>query len=149
MINAVTATLLSPPLPPLPPSIYIPPPIDRRDDVPESELPPRKRLCLSTLGSRYEVRESSTARPIGGQGIDYAFVSTVDAKAVPEIASMTVGEVNTRVTELAKLHERNTQYLHALLVDAQDGDSIDCGGGGICFPRGLGLLDRIKSDRSS
>ncbi|GKB09510.1 putative reverse transcriptase domain-containing protein [Tanacetum coccineum] len=106
-------------------------------------LPPRKRLCLSTLGSRYEVGESSTARPTGGRGIDYGFVSTVDAEArrqgisevgygirdtwvdpaeaVPEIAPMTVGEVNTRVTELAELHERDTQDLYALLEDAQDG----------------------------
>ncbi|GJT34137.1 hypothetical protein Tco_0924556 [Tanacetum coccineum] len=51
------------------------------DDLPESELPPRKRLCLSTLSSRYEVGESSTARPTGGQGIDYGFISTVDAEA--------------------------------------------------------------------
>nr|GEX40512.1 putative reverse transcriptase domain-containing protein [Tanacetum cinerariifolium] len=81
LIDAVTAALPSPPLPPLPPSLYIPPPIDRRDDTPESELPPRKRLCLSTLGSRYEVGESSTARPTGGLGIDYGFVSTLDAEA--------------------------------------------------------------------
>nr|GEY46947.1 hypothetical protein [Tanacetum cinerariifolium] len=40
--------LLSPPLPPL---LY-PPPVDRRDDILESKHPPRKRLCLSTLGSR-------------------------------------------------------------------------------------------------
>ncbi|GJU56577.1 hypothetical protein Tco_1230291 [Tanacetum coccineum] len=81
LIDAVTAALPSPPLPPLPPSLYIPPPVDRRDDVPESELPPRKRLCLSTLGPRYEIGESSTARPIRGRGIDYGFVSTVDAEA--------------------------------------------------------------------
>ncbi|GKF73129.1 hypothetical protein Tco_0219461, partial [Tanacetum coccineum] len=49
LIDAVTAAL---PSPPLPPSLYIPPPVDRRDDIPESEKPPRKRLCLSTLGSR-------------------------------------------------------------------------------------------------
>ncbi|GKG18523.1 hypothetical protein Tco_0372821 [Tanacetum coccineum] len=66
---------------PLPPSLYIPPPIDHRDDIPESEQPPRKRLCLSTLGSKYEVGESSTARPTGGWGIHYGFVSTVDAEA--------------------------------------------------------------------
>ncbi|GJU36295.1 hypothetical protein Tco_1184649, partial [Tanacetum coccineum] len=66
---------------PLPPSLYIPPPVDHRDKIPESEQPPCKRLCLSTLGSRYEVGESSTARPIRGRGIDYGFVSTVDAKA--------------------------------------------------------------------
>ncbi|GJV61563.1 hypothetical protein Tco_1467663 [Tanacetum coccineum] len=139
LIDAVTAAL------PLPPSLYIPPPVDRRDDIPESEQPPRKRLYLSTLGSRYEVGESSTARPTRGQGIDYGFVSTVDAEerrqgirdvgygirdtwvdpaeAVPEIAPMTVGEVNTRVTELAELHEHDTQDLYALLEDAQDSRS--------------------------
>ncbi|GKF05426.1 hypothetical protein Tco_0036094, partial [Tanacetum coccineum] len=143
LIDVVTAALPSPPLPPLPPSLYIPPPVDHRDDVPESELPPRKRLCLSTLGPRYEIEESSTARPIEGRGIDYGFVSTVDAEArrqgidevgygirdtwvdpaeaVPEIAPMTVREVNTRVTKLAELHERDTQDLYALLEDAQDG----------------------------
>ncbi|GJV81658.1 putative reverse transcriptase domain-containing protein [Tanacetum coccineum] len=145
LIDAVTAALPSPPLPPLPPSLYIPPPVDRRDDIPESEQPPRKRLCLSTLGSRYEIGESSTARPIGDRGVDYGFVSTVDAEArrqgisevgygirdtwvdpaeaVPEIAPMTVGEVNTRVTELAELHEHDTQDLYALLEDAQDSRS--------------------------
>ncbi|GKC36964.1 hypothetical protein Tco_1049348 [Tanacetum coccineum] len=81
LIDAVTAALPSPPLPPLPPSLYIPPPVDHRDDVPESELPPRKRLCLSTLGPSYEIGESSTARPIRDRGIDYGFVSTVDAEA--------------------------------------------------------------------
>nr|GEX77541.1 hypothetical protein [Tanacetum cinerariifolium] len=90
----------------------------------ETETPPHKRLCLSTPGSRYEIGENSTARPTGGQGIDHGFVSTLDAEArrqgiggvgygirdtwvdpaeaVPEIAHMTVGEVNTRVTELAE-----------------------------------------------
>ncbi|GJS86019.1 hypothetical protein Tco_0752560 [Tanacetum coccineum] len=48
LINAVTATLPSPPLPSLPPSLYIPPPVDCRDDIPEFEQPPRKRLYLST-----------------------------------------------------------------------------------------------------
>ncbi|GKD66615.1 hypothetical protein Tco_1308723 [Tanacetum coccineum] len=33
---------------------------------------------------------------------------------------MIVGEVNTRVTELADLHEHDTQDLYALLEDAQD-----------------------------
>ncbi|GKE48546.1 hypothetical protein Tco_1479804, partial [Tanacetum coccineum] len=102
--------LPSPSLPPLPPSLYIPPPVDHRDDIPESEQPPRKRLCFSTLGSRYETGESSTARPTGDRGDTW-----VDpAEAVPEIASMTVGEVNTRVTELVELHEHDTQDLMTL-----------------------------------
>ncbi|GKB08232.1 hypothetical protein Tco_0836516, partial [Tanacetum coccineum] len=127
LIDAVTTAL---PSPPLPPSLYIPLPVDRRDDIPESEQPPRKRLYLSTLGSRYEIGESSTARPTKGRGVDYGFVSTVDveerrqgirdvgyvirdtwvglAEAVLEIAPMTMGEVNTRVIELAELHEHDT-----------------------------------------
>nr|GEX09618.1 putative reverse transcriptase domain-containing protein [Tanacetum cinerariifolium] len=55
-------------------------PEEYEDDIPETEMPPRKRLCLSTLGSRYEVKESYTTRPTEGQGIDYGFVSTLDAE---------------------------------------------------------------------
>nr|GEY19582.1 reverse transcriptase domain-containing protein [Tanacetum cinerariifolium] len=111
LIDAVTAAL---PSPPLPPPLYIPPPIERRDDIPETEMLPRKRLCLSTLGSRYEIRESSTARPTRGQGIDYGFVSTLDI----EVRRQGIGEF--RVTELAELHEHDTQDLYSLLEDAQD-----------------------------
>nr|GEV24130.1 hypothetical protein [Tanacetum cinerariifolium] len=107
LIDEVTATLSSPPLPPLPPSLYILLPVDRRDDTPESELPPHKRLCLSALGFR-EV----------GYGIRGTWVDL--AEEVPEIAPMTLGEVNTRVTELAELHEHDTHDLYALLEDAHD-----------------------------
>ncbi|GKF44585.1 hypothetical protein Tco_0131137, partial [Tanacetum coccineum] len=78
--SGFTAALPSPPLLPLPLSLYIPSLLDRMDDIPKSEQPPSKRLYLFTLGSRYEVGESSTARPTRGQEIDYGFVSTVDAK---------------------------------------------------------------------
>ncbi|GKF17894.1 hypothetical protein Tco_0062812, partial [Tanacetum coccineum] len=114
LIDAVTAAL---PPPPLPPSLYIPPPIDCRDDILESEQPPRKRLYLSPIGSRCEIRESSTARPTRGQGIDYGFVSMVDAEERRQ------GIRDVRVTELAELHEHDTQDLYALLDDAQDSRS--------------------------
>nr|GEW43600.1 hypothetical protein [Tanacetum cinerariifolium] len=106
---------------------FIPNTIDRRDGIPESEQPPRKRLCLSTLGSRYEVGESSTS----GRGVDYGFADTIEdemrhrgigkvrygirdtwihpAEAVSEMAPTTLEKVNTRVTELAELHEHDTQ----------------------------------------
>nr|GEZ13189.1 putative reverse transcriptase domain-containing protein [Tanacetum cinerariifolium] len=99
---------------PLPPPLHMSPPVDRRDDIPETEMPHHKRLCLFTLGSRYEVGESSTARPIEGRGIDYRFVSTLDAEA----RRRGIGEVG--VTELVELHEHDTQDLYALLEDAQD-----------------------------
>nr|GEU64402.1 putative reverse transcriptase domain-containing protein [Tanacetum cinerariifolium] len=83
LINAVTAAL---PLLPLPPPLYIPPLVGHMDDIPETDMLPRKRLCLSTLGSIYEIRESSIARPTGSRGIDYGFVSTLVAEA--EIAEL-------------------------------------------------------------
>ncbi|GKA32629.1 hypothetical protein Tco_0718996 [Tanacetum coccineum] len=94
LIDAVTAAL---PLPPLPPSLYIPPPVDRKDGILESEQPPRKREFMDF---QHDLTEQ-----------------------FPEIAPMTVGEVNTRVTELAELHEHDTHDLYALLEDAQDSRS--------------------------
>nr|GEV38040.1 reverse transcriptase domain-containing protein [Tanacetum cinerariifolium] len=80
------------PSPPLPPSLY-PPPVDRRNDIPESEQPPRKRIRDTWI---------------------------YPAEAVPEMASTTLENVNTRVTKLAELHRHDTQDLYALLEDAQD-----------------------------
>ncbi|GJT05870.1 hypothetical protein Tco_0840332 [Tanacetum coccineum] len=94
LIDAVTAAL-----PPLPPSLPIPSPVD-----PQLEAEER----------RQGIRDV-------GYGIRDTWVDP--AEVVPEIAPMTVGEVNTRVVELAELHERDTQDLYALLEDAQDGDS--------------------------
>nr|GEV88066.1 hypothetical protein [Tanacetum cinerariifolium] len=124
LIDAVTAALPSPPLPPLPPPLYIPPPVDHRDDIPETELPPRKKSCLFALGPRYKVGDSSTARPIGGRGIDYVYEvgdsstarPTEDpAEAVPKIAPMTLGEA-----EMVELREtdrrRQAQMVEILRV---------------------------------
>ncbi|GJV81424.1 hypothetical protein Tco_1517294 [Tanacetum coccineum] len=62
--------------------LFIPLPVDRKEDIPEAELPPRKRLCLTAPTSRYEVRESLTAapRPTGGHRTDYGFIGTMDAE---------------------------------------------------------------------
>nr|GEU67642.1 hypothetical protein [Tanacetum cinerariifolium] len=116
LVRCMALTAL--PSPPLPPSLYPPPPVDR---------------------SRYEIGESSTR----GRGVDYGFADTVEAEmrhrgigevrygirdswidlaeAVPEMAPTTLEKVNTRITELDELHEHDTQDLHALLEDAQDG----------------------------
>ncbi|GKB38532.1 hypothetical protein Tco_0883474, partial [Tanacetum coccineum] len=83
---------------------------DRRTDRPEIILPPRKRLVID-LGPRYEIRESSaaaTTRPTGGRRADYGIRDVwVDPReAVEEVAPMTLGGVNTRVTELATGQEQ-------------------------------------------
>nr|GEV50482.1 hypothetical protein [Tanacetum cinerariifolium] len=103
LIDAITTAL---PSPPLPPPLCIPPLVNRRGDTLETEMPPHKRSCLFALGFWYEIGESYTARPT--------------KEAVLEIAPMTLGEVITRVTELAELHEHDAQDLYALLEDAQD-----------------------------
>ncbi|GJX47360.1 hypothetical protein Tco_0272550 [Tanacetum coccineum] len=151
-LSSPLSQIPSPPLPPLPSSLHLPPPIptslplllsplpplpallfiplvDRKEDTPEVELPPRKRLCLTILAPRYEVGESSTAapRPIGGHGADYGFIGTMDAEvrqqraeevsygirdvwvdpeeAVEEVALATLEGVNDRVTELTTMQE--------------------------------------------
>nr|GEW22837.1 putative reverse transcriptase domain-containing protein [Tanacetum cinerariifolium] len=98
------------PSPPLPPSLY-PPPVDRRDDIPESEQPPRKRLCLLTLGSRYEVGESS----MKGRGLDYGFVDTVEA----EMRHRGIREVGYGIRDT--WIDPAEADLYALLEDVQDG----------------------------
>ncbi|GKC63327.1 hypothetical protein Tco_1095925 [Tanacetum coccineum] len=148
--------LLSPPLPPpvpallplpsspLPALLFIRPLIDHREDIPEVELPPHKRLCPIAPTSRYEVEESLTAapRPIGGHKVDYGFIGTLDSKtrrqraedvgygirdvwvdpreAAEEIAPTTLEGVNTRVTELAAVQEQDTQDIYAVIEDTQD-----------------------------
>ncbi|GJZ72001.1 hypothetical protein Tco_0635852 [Tanacetum coccineum] len=62
----------------LPPLLL--PSASHREDRPEVNLPPRKRLGIA-LGPSYEVGESSAAaaaRPAGGLRADYGFVATMD-----------------------------------------------------------------------
>ncbi|GJY18134.1 putative reverse transcriptase domain-containing protein [Tanacetum coccineum] len=136
------------PLPPLLASLFIPPPVDRRENIFEAELPPHKRLCLTSPTSRYKVGESSTAapRPTGGHRADYGFIGTMDAEirrqraeevgygirdvwvdpteAVEEVASTTLEGVNARVTELAArvdglVEDRQFHYKTARLLDQE------------------------------
>nr|GEU82117.1 hypothetical protein [Tanacetum cinerariifolium] len=102
------------PSPPLPPPLHMPPPVDRRDDILETEMPPRKRLCLSTLGpSTLDVE--ARRRGIGevGYGIRDTWIDPTDT--VHEIAPMTVRE-----TEMAELREtdrrRQSQMAETLRV---------------------------------
>ncbi|GJU16073.1 hypothetical protein Tco_1144039 [Tanacetum coccineum] len=82
MIQSRAASLLPlhAPLSPLPL-----PATNRREDVPEADVPHQKRLCLTALTPRFEVGESSAeaaARQLGLDGThatDYGFVNTVDA----------------------------------------------------------------------
>ncbi|GJR42975.1 hypothetical protein Tco_1311078 [Tanacetum coccineum] len=73
---------------------------------------PGFRLPYPFHQRQYEVGESSTARPTGDRGIDYGFVSTVDAEARRQGIS----------EGLLGMIRRN---LYALLEDAQDSKDLD------------------------
>ncbi|GKE83593.1 hypothetical protein Tco_1557335, partial [Tanacetum coccineum] len=111
-------------LPPLPVSLFIPPPVDHREDIPEAELPPHKRLCLTAPTSRYEVGESSTAapRPTRGHRADYGFIGTTDA----EIRHRRAEEVGYGIRDVwvdpteAVEEEQDTQDVDAVIEDTQD-----------------------------
>ncbi|GJX66289.1 hypothetical protein Tco_0300632 [Tanacetum coccineum] len=89
------------PLPPLPDLLFIPP-VDRREDIPEAELPPPRRhrsRAVSYGIKRYLVDPRET---------------------VEEIAPVTLEGVNTRVTELTTVQEQDTQEIYAVIEDTQD-----------------------------
>ncbi|GJW57978.1 hypothetical protein Tco_0104709 [Tanacetum coccineum] len=153
----ISSPLPSPPLPPLPASLSIPPPVDHKEDIPEVELPPRKRLCMTALTSGYKVGESLTAaRPTRGHRANYGFIGTLDTetrcqsaeevgygirdvwvdstKAVEEVAPMILEGVNDRVTDLAQR--------------VSLGDCVVDGAGGFSVSRGLGTVSGIEFDNS-
>nr|GEX20914.1 reverse transcriptase domain-containing protein [Tanacetum cinerariifolium]GEX27344.1 reverse transcriptase domain-containing protein [Tanacetum cinerariifolium] len=109
------------PSPPLPASLFIPPPVDRRKDIPKAKFPPCKRLCLTTLTSRYEAGESSTAaRPTRGHKENYGFIDTLDAETRRQRAE----------------ESRCTDWGQRVLPR----DCVVDEAGGFSFSRGLGTL---------
>ncbi|GJY57982.1 retrovirus-related pol polyprotein from transposon TNT 1-94 [Tanacetum coccineum] len=102
--EAEVERLLALPIPP-------PSPLSPREDTPKAELPPYKRLCLTTPTSRNEVGESSTAAPRPTRD---------PTEAVEEVAPTTLKGVNARVTELVVVQEQDTQDIYAVIEDAQD-----------------------------
>ncbi|GJV00696.1 putative reverse transcriptase domain-containing protein [Tanacetum coccineum] len=125
----ISLPLPSSPLPPLRVLLFIPLPIDRREDIPRAELPPCKRLCLTALTLRYEVGESSTAapRPTGGHRADYAFIDTTDT----EIKCQRAEEVGYGIRDV---WEQDTQDIYAVIEDTQDRQTQ-------LFQRSDGLVD--------
>ncbi|GKC75410.1 hypothetical protein Tco_1126184 [Tanacetum coccineum] len=92
-------------------------PVSKKDDRRGIRmcLTAEKQQKIGVVGAEERRRVISEV----GYGIRDTWVDL--AEAVPEIAPTTLGEVNTRFTELAEPHKRDTQDLYALLEDAQDG----------------------------
>ncbi|GKD63275.1 hypothetical protein Tco_1305383 [Tanacetum coccineum] len=102
------------PLPLPPPSSPLLPLVDRKEDIREADIPPRKRLCLTAPTPRFEVGESSAVAAIRQPGLRLLTLLTKEG------ASTTLEGVNARVIELTETHKRDTQDLYAYLENAQD-----------------------------
>ncbi|GJR15083.1 reverse transcriptase domain-containing protein [Tanacetum coccineum] len=115
----------------IPPPPFLLPSTAHRDDIPEADMPLRKRACFSSPASGFEVGESSVAaaarqaRHALNNSVDYGFIDTVDASicAFESRAMTTIGEVNERVTDLAITQssgfitderERERRYFHLM-----------------------------------
>nr|GEV16798.1 hypothetical protein [Tanacetum cinerariifolium] len=134
----------SPPLPLSPPPLPSPAPssplllhvINRREDVPEVDVPPQKRLCLTTPTLRFEVRESSVAAAARQHGLDvthtsdYSFVDDVDATSgrsmsrnvgygIMDVWDDMVGDMEettpTTLDEINMIH-RDRRYFNVMAV---------------------------------
>ncbi|GJV45188.1 hypothetical protein Tco_1429724 [Tanacetum coccineum] len=143
MIRSSAALLLPLPEPSLP---LLLPATDSRDDVPEADVPPQKRLCLTSPTPRFEVWESSTAAAARQLGLDvtnatdYGFVDAMDATLgrlmsrevgygitdvwddmvgdMEERASTTLEAVNQRVADLATTLAQDTHEFYVRFEDA-------------------------------
>ncbi|GKE85426.1 hypothetical protein Tco_1559168 [Tanacetum coccineum] len=111
-----------PPLPTSAPTLLLPlllPFASRREDKPEVNLPPRKRLGIA-LGPRYEVGESSAAaaaRPARGLRADYGFDEIVETLQEAPVSTDT--ELGAHVREFKSMVRRDTDEIYTRLDDEQ------------------------------
>nr|GEY22001.1 hypothetical protein [Tanacetum cinerariifolium] len=92
--NSLPMLIPSPPLYVPSPSLLLPS-ANRRSDIPEADMLSWKWLCLTTLTSRFEVRDSSTSTATGQIGYTLA------------------QEVNKRVIDLATTQRQDAHELYA------------------------------------
>nr|GEU41267.1 putative reverse transcriptase domain-containing protein [Tanacetum cinerariifolium] len=110
------------------------PSTSRRTDIPEAEMPPWKRVCLTTLAPRFKIRESfgaGAARHLGltesdlrrcrveqaGYGITDTWDEIVDN--LMEIAPTTLEGVNKRVIELDTTVRSSAIAAHVRTLETQ------------------------------
>ncbi|GJR79057.1 hypothetical protein Tco_0149842 [Tanacetum coccineum] len=90
-------------------------------DIPEADMPPRKRACLTTPAPGYEIGESSAWCQPRQPGLTPA-VDTWDqiVEAMMEIAPTTLEGVDQRVTELDTTVRQRTEEFETRFEEAHD-----------------------------
>ncbi|GJW03655.1 hypothetical protein Tco_1562511 [Tanacetum coccineum] len=107
------AAVVSPPL--------LLPSTSHRTDIPEAEMPPRKRACFATLAPGLKIGESSTAGAARQPG-PTPEADTWDeiVEAMLEVALTTLEGVDQRVTELDTTVRQRTEEFQVRLEEAYD-----------------------------
>ncbi|GJT21312.1 hypothetical protein Tco_0891249 [Tanacetum coccineum] len=102
-----------------PPLLF--PSTSHRTDVPEAEMPPRKRACFTTPAPGLEIGESSAAGATRQPG-PTPEVDTWDeiVEAMMEIAPTTLEGVDQRVTELDTTVRQRTEEFQVRFEEAYD-----------------------------
>ncbi|GJT39012.1 hypothetical protein Tco_0938877 [Tanacetum coccineum] len=103
------------------------PSTSRRADIPEANIPPRKRFLLTAPTPRFEVGESFAAaatRQSGStvaRGVDYSFVDIMNAsvRASERRTMVSIEMVNLRVSYQAQVHRRESEESYTRHQDAQ------------------------------
>nr|GEU85315.1 putative reverse transcriptase domain-containing protein [Tanacetum cinerariifolium] len=102
-----------------------------RSEVPEADMPPRKRLCFATPITEFEVRESLAAAAARSPKDLYGFIDTTKAEVsitrrhaktlhdTEHRMMTTVDLVNLRVSYEAQTRQRDGEEFHLQLRDAQ------------------------------
>nr|GEV64443.1 hypothetical protein [Tanacetum cinerariifolium] len=95
-----------------------------REEIPEADLPLRKRLCTAHTAT-YELGESSAAAAARLR-VSYGIIDTWDdfVGAIQETALTTMEGVNQRVTELSTTFDRETSMIYAMIEEKQDDQAL-------------------------
>ncbi|GJU80329.1 hypothetical protein Tco_1282694 [Tanacetum coccineum] len=109
--------------------------VDHREDIPEAELPPRKRLCSTAPTLRYKVGESLTAspRPTGGHKVDYGFIGTLDAKTRRQRAEAVSYEIRDTWVDPRERLLRRTEFGSPLQASGTQDSHLDPGSSYRCL----------------
>ncbi|GJU67884.1 hypothetical protein Tco_1254143 [Tanacetum coccineum] len=90
-----------------------------RTDIPEAEMPPRKRACFTTRAPGLEVGDSSAAGAARQLGPALEFDTWDEiVEAMMEVAPTTLEGVNQRVTELDTTVRQRTEEFQVRFEDA-------------------------------
>nr|GEY14076.1 hypothetical protein [Tanacetum cinerariifolium] len=104
------------PLPPLTALLSIPSPVDHKEDTSKAKLPPRKRLCLTDLTSRFIGTMDAEIKHQKADEVSYS-IKDVWVDLIETVAKDRQTQIYQRVDILAK--DRQFHYETARLLDQE------------------------------